>query len=75
MLENPEILRKLIEKTGANSTDLESPEEVEHLCSKCDLYAKEWAKEAEKIWDNKKGKSDLSKIKRDSKKVKSVKKK
>ena len=62
MLENPEILRKLVEKTGAHSTDLESPEEVEHLCSKCDLYAKEWAKEADKIWDNKKGKSNLTKI-------------
>lgn len=42
MLENPEILRKLVKKTHAHSTDLESPESVEHLCSKCDRYSRNW---------------------------------
>ena len=51
MLENPEILRKLVKETGAHSTDLESEESVDHLCGKCDEYAKEWAPEAEKIWN------------------------
>lgn len=44
MLENPELLREMVEKTGAKSTDLQSPESAEHLCGKCDLYAAEWKK-------------------------------
>ena len=51
MLENPQCLEKIINETGAVSTDLESPEEVEHLCSKCKLYAEKWSVEAEKIWN------------------------
>lgn len=40
MLENPEILQRLVKETGAKSTDLQSPETVEHLCTKCEEYAK-----------------------------------
>ena len=36
MLENPQKLRKMVEESGAKSTDLQSPESVEHLCAKCD---------------------------------------
>ena len=54
MLENPEKLRKIVKDTGAKSTDLESLEDVKHLCSKCDKYAACWAKEADKIWNSKK---------------------
>ena len=50
MLENPEMLREMVEKTGAHSTDLQSPESAEHLCSKCDAYAKCWTPTAEKLW-------------------------
>ena len=50
MLENPEILRKIVAESGAKSTDLESPETAEHLCSKCDQYAAHWAPVAEKVW-------------------------
>lgn len=50
MLENPDRLRALIEKTGAESTDMLSPESSEHLCSKCDAFAREWAPTAEKLW-------------------------
>ena len=35
---------------GDKSTDLQSPETVEHLCGKCSEYAKEWAGVADKIW-------------------------
>ena len=35
MLENPEILQKMVKETGAKSTDLQSPETAEHLCSNC----------------------------------------
>ena len=50
MLENPEKLRQMVEKTGAKSTDMQSPESAEHLCAKCDAYASNWAPTAEKLW-------------------------
>lgn len=51
MLENPEKLREMVERTGAKSTDMKSPESVEHLCAKCDAYAAEWAGRAEELWN------------------------
>ena len=50
MLENPEILSRIVEESGAGSTDLEAPESAEHLCSKCIDYAENWAPVAEAIW-------------------------
>lgn len=50
MLENPEILKKMVKETGAKSTDLQSPETAEHLCSKCVPYANTWKPYADKIW-------------------------
>ena len=52
MLENPEILQQMVNETGAHSTDLESPESVEHLCGKCSEYARTWAPAADEIWDS-----------------------
>lgn len=52
MLENPEILRKMIQETGAKSTDLQSPETVENLCGKCDAYAAAWKDCADELWAN-----------------------
>jgi len=52
MLENPEILQRLIQETGAKSTDLEAPEPVEHLCGKCVEYAENWKPMAERIWED-----------------------
>ncbi len=49
MLENPECLVKIVHDTKAKSTDLESPESAEHLCSKCVSYARNWAPTAEKL--------------------------
>ena len=50
MLENPEILQKMVAQTGAKSTDLQSPESAEHLCGKCREYAENWKPCAEKLW-------------------------
>ena len=50
MLENPQLLRKMVEESGAKSTDLTSPESAEHLCSKCDNYAAVWETKANEIW-------------------------
>lgn len=55
MLENPECLEKLIAETGAESTDLESPETVEHLCSKCKAYSDNWSSCAKVLWEERKG--------------------
>lgn len=51
MLENPQALRHIIDITGAKSTNLTCPESADELCSKCDLYAKEWAPMAKQIWE------------------------
>jgi len=50
MLENPEILQKLVRGTGAHSTDLEAPESAEHLCGKCAAYADRWQPVADRAW-------------------------
>lgn len=54
MLENPQCLRKMVEKTQAHSTDLQSPESAEHLCAKCDKYAEHWKPVAEELWEKEK---------------------
>ena len=51
MLENPECLREMVKRSGAHSTDLQSPEPVDHLCDKCTGYAENWAPMAEKLWN------------------------
>ena len=50
MLENPEILQRMVKETGAKSTDLQSPESAEHLCGKCLEYAQNWKESADRIW-------------------------
>lgn len=50
MLENPHILRDMVKTTGAKSTDLQSPEDVDHLCDKCDTYAQQWKPSAERLY-------------------------
>lgn len=54
MLENPALLRQIVNKTGARSTDLQSPESAEHLCSKCDAYAANWKPVADRLWQERK---------------------
>jgi MoaA/NifB/PqqE/SkfB family radical SAM enzyme len=50
MLENPDLLVKMVKETGAHQTNVEAPEEADELCGKNVAYAKAWAPEAEKIW-------------------------
>ena len=59
MLENPELLRKMVERAGAKSTDLQSPETAEHLCAKCDHYAEVWKKQADELWDESQAKKAM----------------
>jgi len=50
MLENPEYIKKMVDETGAKSTDYISPEPVDHLIAKTIPYAKKWDPRSEKIW-------------------------
>lgn len=59
MLENPEKLREIVSTSGAQSTDLQSPESAEHLCSKCDAYAACWAGPAQRLWAESHPESDV----------------
>ena len=52
MLENPEALARMVNQSGAFSTDMQSPESADHLCSKCQAYAKAWAPVADTLWEN-----------------------
>ncbi len=54
MLENPDKLQEMVKRTGAKSTDLESPESVDHLCGKCVSYADKWSSRAESLWEERK---------------------
>ena len=50
MLENPEILKEMVRRSGAKSTDLEAEESAEHLCDKCKEYAANWKPVADEVW-------------------------
>ncbi|MBM6774500.1 radical SAM protein [Olsenella profusa] len=50
MLENPEILPRIVHEADAPSTEYVTPEDVDHLCARTTPYAHEWEKRAEKIW-------------------------
>lgn len=54
MLENPEKLREIVHTTGAKSTDLLDPEDVDTLCSRCDDFALSWQGVADDIWKSNK---------------------
>ncbi len=68
MLENPDILRRIIKETGAKSTDLVYKESVEELCSKCDDFSKAWAPVAKELWENTPHPKTFTQYYRDSKK-------
>ena len=50
MLENPEILPKLVAATGAHSTDPQAPETADTLCARTTEYAADWTPVAEELW-------------------------
>ncbi|SHI13562.1 Radical SAM superfamily enzyme, MoaA/NifB/PqqE/SkfB family [Sporobacter termitidis DSM 10068] len=50
LLDNPGALTKLVETSGAHSTDMESPEDVRALSAKCEGAAENWAAVAGELW-------------------------
>ena len=47
LLDNPEMLREMVNRSGARSTQILDMECVDSLCAKCEAISQEWAKTAE----------------------------
>lgn len=50
MLDNPELIREMVNKSGAHSTQLEDSETVEELTAKTEPAAEKWKPVADKLW-------------------------
>ncbi|MDR3295613.1 MAG: radical SAM protein [Clostridiales Family XIII bacterium] len=50
LLDNPETLRKMVKESGARSTDMQAPENVDDLVSKTLSQSEKWAATADPIW-------------------------
>jgi len=51
LLDNPEQLKEMVKESGAKSTAMEAPEDVEALCAKTISAAEKWAEVADSIWN------------------------
>ena len=64
MLENPGMIQEMVKRSGAHSTDLQSPETVDNLFTKCEDYAANWTPTADEVWERvKKEKKEKEKAK------------
>lgn len=52
LLDNPGALIRVVEQSGAHSTDMQSPEDVRNLSAKCVCAAKEWEPVANALWQD-----------------------
>jgi MoaA/NifB/PqqE/SkfB family radical SAM enzyme len=50
LLDNPDALVNMVERSGAHSTDMQNPEDVRDLADKCRAAAANWANVADGIW-------------------------
>jgi MoaA/NifB/PqqE/SkfB family radical SAM enzyme len=57
LLDNPEKLRNMVEKSGAHSTQMNDNETVEELTDKCKEISEEWAVAADRLWNPETGRS------------------
>lgn len=51
LLDNPERLAEMVHATGAKSTDLEAPEDVDELVAKTIPVAEKWAAASQRLWE------------------------
>lgn len=51
LLDNPPALARMVERSGARSTDFEHPEPAADLCEKCVDAAERWKPFADKLWE------------------------
>ncbi len=52
LLDNPDKLVEMVHLSGAKSTDMVSPEDVEDLANKCRNAAKGWGATADILWED-----------------------
>lgn len=52
VLDNPGMLTKMVEESGAHSTDLESPELASDYCDRCVHASEKWAPVADDLWNS-----------------------
>ena len=50
LLDNQGALARMVKESGANSTDLQNPEDVDQLTAKCVPAADQWQPVAEELW-------------------------
>ena len=50
LLDNPDMLTKMVLESDSHSTDLKDPEDVRDLCNKCRPAAESWEKTADRLW-------------------------
>ena len=55
LFDNPGRLAQMVKNSGAVSTDLAHPEDVDSLTQKCVEPAKNWAKVSQEIWEKSEG--------------------
>lgn len=53
LLDNKDRLAEMVDKSNADSTDLENPEDVHDLCGKCRNAAEDWGIVADQMWEEK----------------------
>lgn len=59
LLDNPEMLKKMVNNTCAQSTQLLDHESVEDLTDKCMNVSKRWEKTASRLWQEKEHGADM----------------
>jgi len=50
LLDNPDCLKDMVQKSGAYSTEFKDPQDVCELADKCREAALKWGEKADKIW-------------------------
>jgi len=51
LLDNQGKLAEMVDKSGAHSTDLQSPEDAHVLCGKCKAAADRWEVKSQELWE------------------------
>lgn len=52
VLDNPQMIKEMVEESGAYSTEMLNPEDVNDLISKTEATAEKWAEKAGELWSD-----------------------
>ena len=66
LLDNPEKLVDMVDRSGAHSTDLQDPEDVRKLAAKCEAPSERWGIKADALWEVSHGCAGCSKCHADA---------